>query len=101
MDVLTSTEGQTGLPRYFASVFSVSKALKHGRLDFVMPDGRRFRVDGPNPGPVGEIVVKDGDVFARLIRIDNGSNSVRPVPSLITIMPLDVNAGFRELLYTR
>ena len=68
MDVLTSTEGQTGLPRYFASVFSVSKALKHGRLDFVMPDGRRFRVDGPNPGPVGEIVVKDGDVFARLIR---------------------------------
>ena len=68
MTVLTSTEGQKGLPRYFAAVFAVSKALKNGRLDFVMPDGRLFRVDGPNPGPVGEIVVRDPDVFARLIR---------------------------------
>ncbi len=68
MNVLFSTEGQSGLPRYFASVFAVSKSLRHGRLDFVMPDGRRFRIDGKNPGPVGEIVVHDADVFARLIR---------------------------------
>ncbi|MGQ0610579.1 MAG: class I SAM-dependent methyltransferase [Paracoccaceae bacterium] len=68
MEVLYSVEGQTGLPRYFASVFGVARRLKHGRLDFVMPDGRRFRVDAPEPGPVGEIVVRDPDIFARLIR---------------------------------
>ncbi len=68
MEVLTSTKGQTGLPRYFASVFEIAKALKHGRLDFVMPDGRRFRVVAPDAGPAGEIVVHDPDIFARLIR---------------------------------
>jgi hypothetical protein len=43
-DVLTSIKGQTGLPRYFAAV-SKSRARRHlnrGRLDFVLPDGRRF-----------------------------------------------------------
>ncbi len=68
MDVLTTVQGQSGLPRYFASVFDVSRSLKHGRLDFVMPDGRRFRIEAPNPGPVGEIIVHDSDIFARLIR---------------------------------
>jgi len=68
MEILYSVEGQTGLPRYFASVYGVARRLKHGRLDFVMPDGRRFRLDAPEPGPVGEIVVRDPDIFARLIR---------------------------------
>jgi cyclopropane-fatty-acyl-phospholipid synthase len=68
MEILTTTQGQAGLPRYFASVFEVSKSLKNGRMDFVMPDGRRFRVIGANPGPACEIVVHDSDVFARLIR---------------------------------
>ncbi|MFZ1728293.1 MAG: cyclopropane-fatty-acyl-phospholipid synthase family protein, partial [Albidovulum sp.] len=68
MAVLCSTEGQTGLPRYFAQVYRVSSEIRHGRLDFVLEDGRRFRVEGTEPGPVAEIRVHDPDVFARLIR---------------------------------
>ena len=66
--ILTDTKGQTGLPRYFGPVFEVAKRLKNGRLDFVLPDGRHFRIEGALPGPVAEIVVHDMDIFARLIR---------------------------------
>ena len=68
MDVLTTTKGQANLPRYFASAIEVLKGLRAGRIDFVLPDGRRFRVEGREAGPVGEIVVHNPDVFARLIR---------------------------------
>ena len=68
MVVLRSTEDQAGLPRYFAQVFRVASGLNKGRLDFVLKDGRRFRVEGPQPGPVAEIHVHDPDIFARLIR---------------------------------
>ncbi len=68
MSVLTTTEGQVGLPRYFSAVFETAKLLKHGRLDFVLNDGRRFRIEAPNPGPVAEVHVSNPDTFARLIR---------------------------------
>ncbi|MCV2864431.1 SAM-dependent methyltransferase [Albidovulum sediminicola] len=68
MDALTSTEGQQDLPRYFAQTFRLASELHRGRLDFVMPDGRRFRAEGREPGYVAEIRVHDPDVFARLIR---------------------------------
>jgi len=68
MEVLHDTEGQAGLPRYFAQVFAVARTLRNGRLDFVMPDGRRFRAEARNAGPIAEIHVHDNDVFARLIR---------------------------------
>ncbi len=68
MTVLTSTEGQRGLPRYFATVFAMASGLSNGRLDIVLPDGRRFRVEGQRPGPVAEVVVHNPDTFARLIR---------------------------------
>jgi cyclopropane-fatty-acyl-phospholipid synthase len=69
MTHLTTTEGQAGLPRYFARVFAtVQGGLQNGRLDFVLPDGRRFRAEGPNAGPVAELRIHDTDVFARLIR---------------------------------
>ncbi|AWB48211.1 SAM-dependent methyltransferase [Gemmobacter aquarius] len=68
MDVLTSTAGQSGLPRYFSSAFEVAKRLGRGRLDFVLPDGRRFRVEGKAAGPVAELTVHNADSFARLIR---------------------------------
>jgi cyclopropane-fatty-acyl-phospholipid synthase len=42
--------------------------LGKGRLDFVLPDGRKFRVDGASPGPVAEIVILNTDLFSRLIR---------------------------------
>ena len=68
MDVLTSTEGQSGLPRYFAQVFDMASRMAVGRIDFVLSDGRRFRADGARPGPVAELHVHDDDIFARLIR---------------------------------
>ena len=68
MEVLQMTDGQGGLPRYFGQVFRVTKTLKNGRLDFVLADGRRFRAEGKNPGPVADIQVHDPVIFARLIR---------------------------------
>ncbi len=68
MTVLTTTKGQTGLPRYFATAYEVTKRLQYGRLDFVLPDGRRFRAEGARPGPVAELTIHNPDTFARLIR---------------------------------
>lgn len=68
MDVLTTTKGQSGLPRYFSAVLDVAKRLERGRLDFVLPDGRRFRIEGKAPGPVAELDIHNPDCFARLIR---------------------------------
>lgn len=66
--ILTETKDQRDLPRYFAQVFAITKRMNKGRLDFVMPDGRRFRAEAPQPGYVAELHVHDPDVFARLIR---------------------------------
>jgi len=68
MTVLTTTKGQSNLPRYFAPVFDTSRSLKNGRLDIVLRDGRRFRIEGRHPGPVAEVVIHNDDLFARLIR---------------------------------
>ncbi|MGB7270890.1 MAG: cyclopropane-fatty-acyl-phospholipid synthase family protein [Albidovulum sp.] len=68
MEVFHSTEGQAGLPRYFAQVFRVACTLKNGSLDFVLADGRRFRAGNSATGPMAEIEVVDADIFARLIR---------------------------------
>ena len=65
---LTTTEGQAGLPRYFATVFEMAGKVNKGRLDFVLPDGRRFRAEGREPGHVAELVVHNPDLFARLVR---------------------------------
>ncbi|MCZ4259775.1 cyclopropane-fatty-acyl-phospholipid synthase [Limimaricola sp. G21655-S1] len=66
--ILTGTEGQSGLPRYFAQVFELTRSIRRGRLDIVLPDGRRFRAEGEAPGFAAEIAVHDPDCFARLIR---------------------------------
>ncbi|WP_264465720.1 class I SAM-dependent methyltransferase [Roseitranquillus sediminis] len=66
--MLSTTEGQDDLPRYFAPVFTTACGMERGRLDFVLPDGRRFRADGREKGPEAEVVVHDPDLFARLIR---------------------------------
>ncbi|MCK0148892.1 cyclopropane-fatty-acyl-phospholipid synthase family protein [Marivita sp. S6314] len=66
--ILTSTEGQSDLPRYFAQMFAMADKLRKGRIDFVLPDGRQFRAEGTEPGPVAEVHVHNTDLFARLIR---------------------------------
>ncbi|MCI2398525.1 cyclopropane-fatty-acyl-phospholipid synthase family protein [Aliiroseovarius subalbicans] len=66
--ILTTTKGQENLPRYFAQVFDLAKNMNHGRLDFVLDDGRIFRAEGRNPGYVAQLEVHSDDVFARLVR---------------------------------
>ncbi len=68
MDVLTTVKGQAGLPRWFPTVFEIAGRLGEGRLDFVLPDGRRFRAEGKAPGVAAEIEVRHDDLFARLAR---------------------------------
>ena len=66
--ILTTTEGQKDLPRYFTRVMDMASSLSYGQIDFVLPDGRRFRAEGKNAGPVAELHVHNTDLFARLIR---------------------------------
>ncbi|MAI18215.1 MAG: SAM-dependent methyltransferase [Rhodobacteraceae bacterium TMED111] len=66
--MLETTEGQKNLPRYFAQVFEMIKKMNSGRLDFELPDGRVFRANGKQPGPVSQLKIHNADVFARLIR---------------------------------
>ena len=68
MSVLTSTNNQQNLPRYFARVFDLVGKLNSGRVDFILPDGRKFRAEGLKPGPVAEVIINNPDVFARLVR---------------------------------
>jgi cyclopropane-fatty-acyl-phospholipid synthase len=66
--IKTSTTGEQNLPRDFARAFSMLKGMNTGRIDFVLPDGRRFRAEGVKPGHVAEVHIHNNDLFARLIR---------------------------------
>jgi len=68
MTLLTTTDGQKNLPRYFTRVFAVAQMVQNGRLDIHLPDGRSFRVEGPQPGPVAEMHVNNVELFARTVR---------------------------------
>jgi len=69
MTTYTSVEGQADLPRYFSRAFDMARsAIGEGRLDFVLPDQRRFRIEGRAPGPVAELVIHNPDLFARTLR---------------------------------
>jgi cyclopropane-fatty-acyl-phospholipid synthase len=72
MDAVTpvhlTAKGEANLPRYFATAFEAARRLGEGRLDFVLPDGRRFRVEAKTPGRAAEIWVQHPDLFARLVR---------------------------------
>ena len=41
--ILTTTDGQKDLPRYFATAFGIAQKGQNGRIDFVLDDGRTFR----------------------------------------------------------
>ncbi len=66
--IMTSVRGQENLPRYFAQAFDLASKLNNGQLDFILPDGRVFRVKGRNPGYAATLHAHDGDVFTRLVR---------------------------------
>ena len=66
--LLTTTEGQSNLPRYFAAIFERLQALEVGQLDIKLSDGRVFRVVGREPGPAADLIIHNDDSFTRLIR---------------------------------
>ena len=65
---LTTTKNQKNLPRYFGQVFDMASDMNSGRLDFALPDGRIFRAEGKNAGPIAQVDIHNPEVFARLIR---------------------------------
>lgn len=66
--IFTTTDGQSGLPRYFSQVFSMMKHLPRGRVDITLSDGRTFRAEAAEPGYIAVLEVHNDDLFARLIR---------------------------------
>ncbi|MFW8636586.1 class I SAM-dependent methyltransferase [Cribrihabitans pelagius] len=66
--ILTDTQGQKDLPRYFPQVFAKVRQMQGGQLDIHLPDGRIFRARGDGPGPVADLHIHHPDCFARLIR---------------------------------
>ena len=66
--IFDSTERQDNLPRYFSRVFDLASQMNRGRIDFVLPEGRKFRAEGRGPGPVAELHIHNPDLFTRLIR---------------------------------
>lgn len=100
--ILTTTEGQKDLPRYFAAVFNRISGLQRGRLDIKLDDGRTFRIEGQDPGFVAEIDVHNPDLFARTIREgDLGFSDAYlegwwTTPDLMTFMDL-VHDGAEEV----
>ena len=65
---LTTTEGQTGLPRWFGTVFDTVRRIERGSFAFELPDGRLFRAEGRAPGPEGLVQVRDPELFGRIVR---------------------------------
>ena len=60
---------QTGrVPRWFGTVFSTIQCLKYGCIDLTLPDGRLFRAQGTEDGPIGIVLCHDNRTWARTIR---------------------------------
>jgi len=68
MTVLASTKGERDLPRWFATGFSILNKLERGRIDILIPDGRLFSAEGPEPGAHGVIKVRNEALFTRIAR---------------------------------
>ena len=70
--ILNSTDGQDDLPRYFARVMGMATSLRHGRIDFILPDGRHFRAEGAKPAYLdGWWSTPDLQAFMDFIHADN------------------------------
>ncbi len=66
--VLYSAAGQTQLPRWFETFYSIIKRLEAGTIEVALPDGRVFVATGEQPGPSGRIDVASAEFFTRLAR---------------------------------
>jgi cyclopropane-fatty-acyl-phospholipid synthase len=68
MNDMPRPESQQRLPRHFRACWALARRIRSGRLEIVLPDGRRFVHAGGAPGPAAEIVVHDPRFFGRLLR---------------------------------
>ena len=53
--------------RALGAFLAILQGMARGAIEVTVPDGRRFRVAGAEPGPVGRLVVRHPDFFRRLI----------------------------------
>ncbi|WP_022722737.1 cyclopropane-fatty-acyl-phospholipid synthase family protein [Rhodopseudomonas sp. B29] len=60
-------ERLSGLPRMVRLAFSFGAKLRRGTLDVTLPDGRRFRMGGEEPGPAAEMRLHSYSFAGRLI----------------------------------
>jgi cyclopropane-fatty-acyl-phospholipid synthase len=63
----TARQVLAGLPRMARRAFGLAMSLEIGRLIVVVPDGRRFVVNGRRPGPEAQLVVHDWRFVRRVI----------------------------------
>ncbi len=68
MNVFSTTRNQRNLPPRFGAIHEILSDLKAGTLEFALPDGRIFRIEGDLDGPLGRIDVRDGRMFKRILR---------------------------------
>jgi cyclopropane-fatty-acyl-phospholipid synthase len=64
-----------GLSRWAIAAMTLLRGIKVGTMVVQVPDGRRFHFSGPEPGPVGEIHVKDEGAVARKL-LFNGDTGI-------------------------
>ena len=55
------------LPKWFSTAERILNKIRAGRVDLIMPDGRVFTFEGPEPGPSGVVEVKNPALFRRLV----------------------------------
>jgi len=67
--------GQPGLTRWTQLALIVGARTRRGSMTLVMPDGRRYRVNGREPGPDATIVVRRQDWTRKLLTGGNLSFS--------------------------
>ncbi len=65
---IASLEGQADLPKWFATSWDMARSLPAGALEIALPDGRVFRVEGPEPGLTGRLTVRNPALFSRVAR---------------------------------
>ena len=65
--ILETMEGQTDLPRWSETIFSILQGMRKGSLSFSLPDGRTFTITGSEPGPTAHFDIHDDRLFTRVV----------------------------------
>jgi cyclopropane-fatty-acyl-phospholipid synthase len=63
----TSAEALAGVPSSVRIAFAFAARLRRGTLEAVLPDGRRFKFGGEEPGPAATVVIRDFGFARRLV----------------------------------